>query len=299
MTNTLEKKHATIKGVKMAYHESGSGFPIVFAHGNPTSSHLWRDVLPHLSGLGRLIACDMPGMGDSGPLPGPIGPQSYMYEEMRDYVFALWEHLGVTDNVIFIGHEWGAVLAFDWASQHPEAVKGIAYMEALLRVFTWGHDFPPDYTSVFKAFRSPKGEEIVLERNTFIEILHSVTPGLTEADKELYGRPYLEPGESRRPQLSLCRSIPVTGEGPDSVEKIFARFGAYLEKSQVPKLLIVGDPGELERSREPGLTFARTLPNQLEFGVEGEHFIPEDDPHGVGKAVYDFVRLIQSGTAGV
>jgi haloalkane dehalogenase len=286
-----DKRFAEVDGERMAYIDVGEGDPIVFAHGNPTSSYLWRNVMPHLEGLGRLIACDMIGMGDSDKLE-PAGPDRYSYAEQRYYLFALWEQLGIERNVVLVIHDWGSALGFEWARTHPGAVQGIAYMEAIVTPVTWD-DWPDDVRDIFQGFRSPAGEEMVLEKNLFVE---GVLPGavvrdLTEEEMAVYRAPYLQPGESRRPTLTWPRMIPAEGEPADVVETV-ERSAAWLAQSQVPKLFVNAEPGAI-LARGHARQLVRSWPNQTEVTVSGIHFIQEDSPHEIGAAVADFVRRLR------
>jgi haloalkane dehalogenase len=286
-----DKRYAEVDGERMAYIDVGEGDPIVFAHGNPTSSYLWRNVMPHLEGLGRLIACDMIGMGDSDKLE-PAGPDRYSYAEQRHYLFALWEQLGIERNVVLVIHDWGSALGFEWARTHPEAVQGIAYMEAIVTPTRWD-DWPDDARGIFQGFRSPAGEEMVLEKNLFVEgvLPAAVLRDLTDEEMAVYRAPYAQPGESRRPTLTWPRMIPVEGEPVDVVETV-ERSAAWLAQSQVPKLFVNAEPGAiLARGRARQLV--RSWPNQTEVTVSGIHFIQEDSPHEIGAAVADFVRRLR------
>ena len=280
-------KRATVLGRAMAYVDEGAGDPIVFLHGNPTSSYLWRNVIPHLAGKGRCIAPDLIGMGQSDKIPGS-GPDSYRFVEHREYLDALLAALGVEDNVVFVVHDWGSALAFDWANRHRAAVRGLAYMEAVVCPLTWD-DWPEGGRGVFQGFRSPAGEEMVLENNIFIEKIlpRSVLRGLTEDEMTVYRAPYLEPGESRRPTLTWPRQIPIEGEPPDVVA-IVEDYGAWLAASDVPKLFVNADPGSILVGRQRD--FCRTWPNQEEVTVQGSHFVQEDSPDEIGAAVARFVE---------
>jgi haloalkane dehalogenase len=290
----VEKKFADVKGRRMAYVESGEGPPIVFQHGNPTSSYLWRNVMPHLEGLGRLIACDLIGMGDSDKLE-PSGPARYSYAEQRDYLFGLWDHLGIgaggAGDVVLVLHDWGSALGFDWANSHRDQVAGIAYMEAIVTPVTW-EDWPDDARGIFQAFRSPAGEELVLTKNLFVEAVlpSAVLRELTEEERAEYRRPFQEPGESRRPTLSWPRQIPIDGE-PAGVVGIVEDYGRWLAESEVPKLFVNAEPGSILTGRAREL--CRTWPNQTEVTVPGSHFIQEDSPDAIGEAVAEFVRNIR------
>jgi haloalkane dehalogenase len=285
------KKTALINGRKMAYVEIGDGDPIVFQHGNPTSSYLWRNVMPRLAGLGRLIACDLIGMGGSDKLESS-GPDRYTYREHREYLFELWEQLGLDEKVVLVLHDWGSALGFDWASQHPDRVAGIVYMEAIVQPLTW-EDWPAETRGTFQALRSSAGEDMVMKQNLFVEgiLPHAILRNLPEEDMAAYREPFREPGEGRRPTLSWPRQLPVDGE-PSDVVKIVEDYGAWLSTSSVPKLFINADPGLLltGRARE----FCRSWPNQHEITVSGRHFIQEDSPDDIGTAIADFVRTVRA-----
>ncbi len=285
-----ERKFATVNGKRMAYVDEGEGDPIVFQHGNPTSSYLWRNIMLHCAGLGRLIACDLIGMGDSEKLDNP-GPNRYTYTVQREYLYALWQQIGVTDNVIFVIHDWGSALGFNWANQNREKVQGIAYMEAVVKELKWA-DFPDLGRSVFQGFRSEHGENMILDKNMFVE---RVLPGavirdMTEDEMAHYRKPYLEPGEDRRPTLTWPRLIPIEGEPPE-VCQIAADYGAWLSQCDVPKLFINADPGSILTG--PQREFCRGWPNQTEVTVKGNHFMQEDSPDEIGQAVAEFVRGIR------
>ena len=285
------RKYAEVNGLRMAYVEVGSGPPIVFQHGNPTSSYLWRNVMPHCDGLGRLIACDLVGMGDSDKLPN-AGPHSYTYAQHRDYLFELWSRLGLDDgNVVLVLHDWGSALGFDWAHQNPDKVQGIAYMEAVVMPVTWD-DWPDAARGVFQGFRSPAGESMILEKNLFIEgvLPNAILRDLSEAEMGHYRRPFAEPGEGRRPTLTWPRQIPIDGEPADVVATV-EEYGAWLAGSPMPKLFVNAKPGSIltGRPRE----FCRTWPNQTEVTVRGSHFIQEDSPEEIGHAVAEFVQRLR------
>ena len=285
-----QRNFATVNGKRMAYVDEGQGDVIIFQHGNPTSSYLWRNIMPHCEGLGRLIACDLIGMGDSEKLDHS-GPDCYTYLEQRDYLFALWEQLGIGGNVIFVIHDWGSALGFDWANRNRDKVAGIAYMEAVVRPMAWA-DFPDNARGIFQGFRSDAGEAMVLEKNIFVErvLPSAVIRDLTEAEMTIYRKPYLQPGEDRRPTLTWPRMIPIEGEPPE-VCQVAEDYSAWLSTSDVPKLFINADPGSLlvGRQRE----FCRGWPNQTEITVKGSHFVQEDSPDEIGQAVAAFVKGIR------
>jgi len=277
-----QKQRRRVQGLEMAYVEVGEGDPIVLLHGNPTSSYLWRNVLPHLQPRGRCIAPDLIGMGDSDKLPDS-GPGSYRFVEHRRYLDALLEALDVHERVTFVVHDWGSALGFDWANRHREAVKGIAYMEAIVQPVTW-EQRPPQTRSFFKQLRGPEGERMILEENLFVESLlpHSILRKLTDAEMEAYRRPYREPGEGRRPTLTWPRQLPIAGEPADVVE-IVASYGAWLATSPVPKLFVNADPGYVLTGAQR--EFCRGFPHQTEVTVAGIHFLQEDSPDEIGRAI--------------
>lgn len=280
-------EHVEVEGLRMAYREVGEGSPVVFLHGNPTSSYLWRDVIPACEGLGRCLAPDLIGHGQSDKL-AESGPDRYTFVEHRRYLDAWFEAVGATDDVTLVVHDWGSALGFDWAARHPDRVRGIAYMEAIVMPVTWD-DWPDAARDAFQAFRSPAGEEMVLEQNLFVEL---VLPGAVQrelSDEEMaaYRAPFAEPGEGRRPTLTWPRQIPIDGEPADVVE-IVEHYGAWLAGSDVPKLLVVAEPGAILRGRQ--LELARSWPNQTEVTVPGIHFVQEDSGPAIGAAIADWHR---------
>ena len=283
------KKCAAVLGRSMAYVEVGKGDPIVFLHGNPTSSYLWRNVIPHLEGQGRCIAPDLIGMGDSDKLE-PSGPDRYRFVEHRAHLDALLETLGVRDNVTLVIHDWGSALGFDWANRHRDAVKGIAYMEAIVRPVVWA-DWPAGARKMFQAFRSPAGEDLILANNAFVErvLPASILRPLADAEMDEYRRPFREAGESRRPTLTWPRQIPIEGE-PADVVAIVEAYGAWLAGSQVPKLFVDAEPGAILIG--PQREFCRSWPNQREVTVKGSHFIQEDSPDEIAHAVAAWRRAL-------
>ena len=293
MTSTdprYQRKFTTVNGKRMAYVDEGEGDPIVFQHGNPTSSYLWRNIMPHCAGLGRLIACDLIGMGDSEKLDNS-GPGRYTYTEQREYLYGLWRQIGVSDNVIFVIHDWGSALGFDWANQNRDKVQGIAYMEAVVKNMDWA-DFPENARGVFQGFRSEAGENMVLDKNIFVErvLPGAVIRGLGEEEMSHYRKPYLEPGEDRRPTLTWPRQIPIEGEPPE-VCQIVEDYGAWLSQCDLPKLFVNADPGSILTG--PQREFCRAWPNQTEVTVKGTHFVQEDSPDEIGQAVATFVKGIR------
>ncbi len=285
-----QKKFAAVNGRRMAYIDEGAGDAIVFQHGNPTSSYLWRNVMPHAQGLGRLIACDLIGMGDSDKLPDS-GPRRYSYAEQREHLFALWDRLDLGRDVIFVIHDWGSALGFEWANRHRDRVAGIAYMEAIVTPVTWA-DWPENARRVFQGFRSEGGEDMILGKNIFVErvLPGSVIRKLSDDEMAEYRRPFAAPGEDRRPTLSWPRQIPVEGE-PADVVKVVEDYSAWLARSNVPKLFVNADPGSILVGRQREV--CRAWPNQTEVTVKGLHFLQEDSPDEIGQAVAAFVRGVR------
>jgi len=283
------KQRVEVNGRSMAYVERGAGDPIVFLHGNPTSSYLWRNVMPHLEPLGRCIAPDLIGMGDSDKLEDP-GPDRYRFVEHRHYLDGLLDALGVRERVTIVGHDWGSALGFHWANRHRGAIKGIAYMEAIVRPFTWG-EWPAQIKDLFRGFRSAAGEDMVLGNNVFVEkvLPGSVLRGLTDAEMAVYRRPYLEPGEARRPTLTWPREIPLDGE-PADVVAIVQDYADWLAASDVPKLFVNAEPGAIlvGAQRE----FCRAWPNQTEVTIKGVHFVQEDSPDEIGHALASWCQRL-------
>ncbi len=282
-TSPLSKKKIEILGHQMAYHERGQGDPIVLLHGNPMSSYLWRNIVPHLEKLGRCILPDLIGMGDSDKL-ADSGEGSYRFVEHRKFLDALLEELGVRENVTFVIHDWGSALGFDWANRHRDAVKGIAYMEAIVAPIESWNDWPKSVQPLFRDFRSEKGEEMILEKNIFVEgvVPSSIIRKLTDEEMNEYRRPFAEAGEDRRPTLTWPREIPIEGE-PADVTKIAGDYADWLAESPVPKLLINANPGAILRGKV--LERCRAWPNQEEVTVAGIHFIQEDSPDEIGQAI--------------
>jgi haloalkane dehalogenase len=285
----LPKQTIEVLGRTMAYVEMGEGEPIVFQHGNPTSSYLWRNIMPHLADQGRCIALDLIGMGDSDKLDDS-GPDRYTFTEHREYFDAALRALGVTDNVTLVIHDWGSALGFDWANRNREKVKGICYMEAIVRPMDWA-DWPEAATGIFQGFRSEAGEEMILEKNLFVEAVlpGSVLRDLTEEEMAVYRRPFRNPGEDRRPTLTWPRQIPLGGQ-PAEVVGIVRDYSIWLSGTQVPKLFINADPGAIliGDQRE----FCRSWPNQTEVTVAGNHFLQEDSPHEIGEAIAAWRRQL-------
>jgi haloalkane dehalogenase len=279
------KKFVDVLGKRMAYVELGSGDPIVFQHGNPTSSYLWRNVMPHVQHLGRCIALDLIGMGDSEKLE-PSGPDRYTFAEHRRFFDAALEALGITRDVTFVIHDWGSALGFDWANRHRGRVKGICYMEAIVCPLTWD-EWPEAARAVFQGFRSPAGEDLVLQRNVFVErvLPGSILRKLGDEEMNVYRRPFAEPGEGRRPTLTWPRQIPIEGE-PADVVAIVRDYADWLAVADLPKLFIEAEPGAILVGAQREL--CRRWPNQTEVKVRGNHFLQEDSPDEIGRAIADW-----------
>ena len=280
------KQFIEVAGHRMAYVEMGEGDPIVFQHGNPTSSYLWRNIMPALAGHGRCIAVDLIGMGDSDKLE-PSGPDRYRYVEQREFLFAAWDALGIHDNVTFVIHDWGSALGFDWAHQHPQQVRGIAYMEGIVAPVTWDA-WPEAARDIFQAFRSEAGEQMVLERNLFVErvLPGSVIRELSDEEMAVYRRPFTQAGEDRRPTLTWPRQIPIDGE-PRDVHDIVATYSDWLSTTELPKLFVNAEPGAILTG--PQRDFCRSFPNQTEVTVAGIHFLQEDSAAAIAAAIVNWL----------
>jgi haloalkane dehalogenase len=278
-----------VHDVTMAYVDVGRGPPILFLHGNPTSSYVWRNVIPHLEGLGRCVAPDLVGMGASDKLD-PSGPHRYRFVEHRRYLDGFLDAADIGFGVTIVGHDWGAVLGFDWARRHSDAIRGLAYMETIVRRLTWD-EWPEDARSIFQAMRSAAGEEMVLEKNLFVERIlpASILRDLAEDEMEGYRIPFREPGEGRRPTLAWPRELPIDSEPADVVE-IVSGSAEWLSKTMIPKLFINGEPGSILTGTQR--EFCRTWPRQREVTVQGIHFLQEDSPHEIGRALAEWVRSL-------
>lgn len=288
-TMSYEKKFASVKGKQIAYVEEGSGDPIVLLHGNPTSSFLWRNVIPELVESGRVIVPDLIGQGDSEKLPASDGPERYSLEVAYSYVDGLLESIGANENVTLVIHDWGTGVGFLWAMRHPAAVKGVAYMEGIVKPVSWS-DWPESAVGIFKGFRSDKGEDLILNRNMFIEgvLPSSVIRPLSNTEMDAYRAPHLET-DDRQPLLNWPRQIPIEGE-PEDVVALVNEYGAFMAASDIPKLFINADPGSIlvGAQRE----FCRSWPNQQEVTVKGLHFIQEDSPVEIGQAVANWLKAL-------
>lgn len=281
----LTKSFATVEGRQMAYHESGEGDPVVFLHGNPTSSYLWRNIVPHVSDKARCIVPDLIGMGDSDKLDD-TGPGSYRFVEHRRYLDGLLDQLALGDHVTFVIHDWGSALGFDWANRHRDRTAGIAYMEAIVKPVTWDA-WPEAARGIFEGFRSDAGEAMIIEQNLFVEAVlpASIMRELSDEEHDQYRKPFLEP-EHRRPTLTWPREIPIEGE-PADVTEIVAAYGEWLPTSPIPKLFINAEPGAILHGEQR--EFCRSWQNQTEITVPGIHFIQEDSADEIGTAIADWL----------
>jgi len=279
--DTHRRARVPVLHTEISYVDVGHGDPIVFLHGNPTSSYLWRNIIPSVSDLGRCLAPDLVGMGESGRAPD----NAYRFVDHAKYLDAWFEAMDLR-NVVLVLHDWGSALGFHWAHRHPERVQGIAYMEALVQPRTWS-DFPDGRDAAFRALRSEKGETMVLDGNFFVETVlpKSILRALTEHEMDSYRAPF-RARESRWPTLVWPRELPIDGE-PADVVSVVEDYAAWLSTTDLPKLFISAEPGALlvGRARE----FCRTWRNQREVSVKGIHFIQEDSPEEIGAALRSFV----------
>ena len=276
------RQRINTRGVEISYVDTGQGDPIVFLHGNPTSSYLWRNIIPYTKPLGRCLAPDLMGMGDSGPSPNG----EYRFADHSALLDKWFEDMSLNRNVTLVIHDWGSALGFHWAKRYPERVKGIVYMEAIVRPVSW-EEWPDAARQVFQGCRSPAGEDMVLEKNVFVErvLPGSVLRQLTDKEMEVYRRPFLETGESRRPTLTWPRDIPIDGE-PADVVQLVSEYAEWLSRSPIPKLFINAEPGAILSGSQR--EFCRTWPNQKEVTVKGSHFIQEDSPTEIGQAISEW-----------
>ncbi|CAN3131220.1 haloalkane dehalogenase [Mycobacterium sp. smrl_JER01] len=281
-TSNQAKRTADVLDSFMAYQEVGEGDPIVFLHGNPMSSFLWRNIIPHVQDLGRCIAPDLIGMGDSGRLASG----DYRYATHRAYLESFCEELDIRERVVLVGHDWGGALGFDWAQSHSDSVRGVAYGETLVHP-TVG-DEPAERSELVKFCRSDEGEEAILFGDFLLDIFlrqSTLHPVAADVEQE-YRRPWLEVGEGRRPMLTWVQQVPTFGV-PDDVYGVIDRYAAWMASTSVPKLLIVSTEGQLAGSH---LEFCRTWPNQSEITVEAKHFFQEDSALMVGSALRRWIQ---------
>lgn len=284
----LPRKRLNLIDTEMSYVDLGSGDPIIFLHGNPTSSYLWRNVIPHVSDLGRCLAPDLVGMGRSGKPPR----SGYRFADHAQYLDAWFDAVGITGNTILVLHDWGSALGFHWARRFSQRVQGIAYMEALVQPRGW-QDFPNDRDQIFRALRSENGEKMILDENFFIETVlpKSVLRALTEQEMNAYRAPFAV-RDSRLPMLEWARELPIEGS-PADVAEVVTAYGAWARTSPIPKLFVAAEPGALLQGRSRD--FCRSWKNQTEVSVKGIHYVQEDSPHEIGTALREFVTRLRGG----
>ena len=278
------RKRVSVLDANMAFVDVGEGDPIVFLHGNPTPSYLWRNIVPYLLPFGRCLAPDYVGMGNSGEAPDG----SYRFVDHQRYLDAWFERMGLTKNVILVMHDWGSALGFYWAQRHPERVKAIVYMEGIVRPFMSWDEWPAVTRAFFQAQRTAEGEDLILQKNLFIEYLLPLR-GISKEAIEVYRRYYRNPGPARQPMLTWTRELPIEGE-PEDVVRIVDSYASWLSTSQTPKLFIDAEPAGflIGAQRE----FCRSWPNQEAVVVKGAHFLQEEAPEEVGEAIARFVSKV-------
>ena len=281
-----QKKNINVLGKKMTYVDRGEGDPIIFQHGNPASSYLWRNIIPYLENQGRCIAIDLIGMGDSDKLTDN-GNNTYSYHIQKQYFDKCLKELEIRENITFVIHDWGSALGFNWAYEHQESVKGICYMEAIVKKISW-EDWPKDAKSIFQGFRSDAGEDLILKKNLFIEgvLPNAIIRNLTETEMDIYRKPFLKEID-RRPTLDWPRQIPINNE-PEDVCKIVDDYSSWMSINEIPKLFINADPGSILTGKQR--EFCRKWKNQQELTVKGNHFIQEDSPNEIGEAISKWYR---------
>ena len=285
-SNPLEKKMIEVNGKQMAVHESGSGQSVVFLHGNPTSSYLWRNIIPHVATTARCVAPDLIGHGDSDKLDD-TSPGQYTFVQHREYLDGVLDALDLGDDIIFVIHDWGSALGFDWANRHRDRVAGIVFMEAIVRPVTWD-EWPELARPIFQAFRSDAGEEMVIEKNLFVEAVlpGSIIRDLEPAEMDEYRKPFTEP-QHRRPTLTWPRQIPIEGE-PAEVVEIVESYADWLSSASLPKLFVNADPGAILTGAQRD--FVRSWPNLSDVTVDGNHFLQEDSPGEIGQAIQEWMN---------
>ena len=285
-SNPLEKKMVEVNGKQMAVHDSGSGQSVVFLHGNPTSSYLWRNIIPHVATTARCIAPDLIGHGDSDKLDD-TSPGQYTFVQHREYLDGVLDALDLGDEIILVIHDWGSALGFDWANRHRDRVAGIVFMEAIVRPVTWD-EWPELARPIFQAFRSDAGEEMVIEKNLFVEAVlpGSIIRDFEPAEMDEYRKPFTEP-QHRRPTLTWPRQIPINGE-PAEVVEIVQSYADWLSGASLPKLFVNADPGAILTGAQRD--FVRSWPNLSEVTVHGNHFLQEDSPDEIGQAINDWMN---------
>jgi haloalkane dehalogenase len=274
----------TVNGKRMAYVELGDGAPVfLFLHGNPTSSYLWRNVMPEVAKTGRCVAPDLIGMGASDKLEHP-GPDTYRFTTHRDFLWGFIEAaIGRVSPLVLVGHDWGSALGFDWANHHRDRVRRIVYMEAIVRPLSWS-EWPEGSRRLFQGFRSAAGEELILDKNMFVErvLPGSILRTLEPAEMAEYRRPFTGFREDRWPTLAWPREIPIDGEPLAVVERVTG-YADWMAQNGIPKLFVNAEPGAILVG--PQREFCRRWRNQTEITVRGSHFIQEDSDREIGEAI--------------
>jgi haloalkane dehalogenase len=288
-TDEQPKRVFEVHGKKMAYVDVGDGPTVIFLHGNPTSSYIWRNVIPYVTPFARCVAPDLIGMGDSDKLEQG-GADRYRFVEHRHFLDAFLEGVNATDDVVIVGQDWGGALGMDWARRHARNTRGIVYMETMVRTRTW-EEMDPIVRGTFEQLRSPAGEELVLRDNIFIEKLlpARMLRELTQAEMDVYRRPYLREGDDRLPTLTFPREIPIGGK-PEDVAQIITDYSRWMAETEIPKLFVNGDPGGVLVGDMREL--CRTWKNQEEVTVRGSHFIQEDSPDEIGRALAGWLQTL-------
>lgn len=281
----VQQKFLDISDSVISYVESGSGSPVVFLHGNPTSSYLWRNIIPIVNKSARCIAPDLIGMGDSGASSGG----NHGFHDHFRYLNEWFGKMDFKEQITLVLHDWGSALGFHWAYQNPDKIKAIVYMEAIVQPRLWS-DFPDGRDQIFRMLKSERGLDQVYENNFFIETVlpKSIIRQLSELEMETYRAPFRQK-KSRKTTLDLARDLPIEGE-PAAIAEIVNQYGQWLATSDIPKLLIVAEPGALLHGRN--LEFARTWKNQQEVVVKGIHYIQEDSPVEIGNAIRHFLNSL-------
>ena len=282
-----EKKFIDVNGKQMAYVDEGSGDTVLFLHGNPTSSYLWRNIAPHVEDTNRIVIPDLIGMGDSEKLDGEDN-SGYKYHGQYEYLTGLMDKLDLGDSIHLVIHDWGSAMGFQFARENPSRIKSITYMEAIVMPLTWDQ-WPDMATKIFGLFRSEAGEELVLEKNFFVEtiLLGDSLSGYSDEEKEEYIRPFINSGEDRRPTLTWPRQIPLDGEPKEVVDEV-AKNADFHKNSEIPKLFINADPGTILTGDQR--EFVRSWKNQKEITVKGNHFVQEDSADEIGSALNEFIK---------
>ena len=275
-------------GTEISYIDTGHGMPIVFLHGNPTWSYLWRNIIPYVGDVGRCLAPDLVGMGQSGK----SAEGAYRFADHVKYIDAWFEALDLTSEVTLVLHDWGSALGFHRAARYPRQINMIAYMEAIVRPMRWEEFGQAE--GIFRALRSPEGQKIVIEGNFFVEgvLPRSVMRKLSEEEMAAYRKPFLAP-EDRWPTLVWPREIPVDGE-PSDVAAIVRHYSSAMSRSPIPKLLVAGDPGAIIKGSV--LEFCQTWANQKQVTVPGIHFLQEDSPREIGEALREFITSVSGSS---